>query len=86
MTPYELSIYANLYNERKMQEDKDRITQAYLVAAWTSRWVWEKKIPTLEKVLPKEKELKVNKPERMTSEKMLERIKEINAQLGGTVY
>ena len=61
-TPYEFSIILNGYAERKQQDYDLVITQAYL----TSRWVWAKKLPGLEKILNK-KETKEN----MTDEQMM---------------
>mgnify|MGYP000883704311 CR=1 FL=1 len=75
ITPHELNIRAKGYAKRQEQQQKLTIYQAYLI----SRWVWSKKIDI-------KKYLGENKPKRkMSDEEMLERVKQLNALLGGEV-
>ena len=75
ITPFELSMAARGYSKRQEQRQKESMYQAYLI----SRWVWAKKIDI-------KKYLGENKPKRrMTDEEMLERVKQLNALLGGEV-
>lgn len=78
MTPYELNLSAEIYAEKKKQEEQNMIIQAYLI----SRWVWAKEVP-IEKIL---NELGTNKEKReMTDEQMLAQVKVLNALFGGEV-
>ena len=75
ITPFELSMAARGYSKRQEQRQKESMYQAYLI----SRWVWAKKIDI-------KKYLGEDKPKRrMTDEEMLERVKQLNALLGGEV-
>ena len=75
ITPFELSLAVKGYSKRQEQRQKESMYQAYLI----SRWVWAKKIDI-------KKYLGENKPRRrMTDEEMLERVKQLNALLGGEV-
>lgn len=75
ITPFELSMAARGYSKRQEQRQKESMYQAYLI----SRWVWAKKIDI-------KKYLGENKPKRrMTDEEMLEKVKTLNALMGGTV-
>lgn len=75
ITPFELSMAARGYSKRQEQRQKESMYQAYLI----SRWVWAKKIDI-------KKYLGENKPKRkMSDEEMLERVKQLNALLGGEV-
>lgn len=75
ITPFELSTVVKGYAKRQEQRQKESMYQAYLI----SRWVWAKKIDI-------KKYLGENKPKRkMTDEEMLERVKQLNALLGGEV-
>lgn len=75
ITPFELSMAARGYSKRQEQRQKESMYQAYLI----SRWVWAKKIDI-------KKYLGENKPKRrMTDEEMLERVKQLNALLGGEI-
>ena len=51
ITPYELSIFAESYLERKEIESEERILQAYLTALWSRT----KKMPNINKILKREK-------------------------------
>ena len=75
ITPFELSTVVKGYSKRQEQRQKESMYQAYLI----SRWVWAKKIDI-------KKYLGEDKPKRrMTDEEMLEKVKVLNALMGGTV-
>lgn len=78
MTPAELNLSAEIYAEKKKQEEQNIIIQAYLI----SRWVWAKNVP-IEKIL----ENMGNKKEKkeMTDEEMLNQVKILNNLFGGEV-
>jgi hypothetical protein len=77
MTPHELYLYAQVFNEKHKQEIEDRIALTYLGAAWQR----SEKLPSLESILNKQEEKK-----KMTNEEMLEEVKKLNAAFGGTTY
>ena len=60
MTPAELNLSAEIYAEKKKQEEQNMIMQAYLI----SKWVWAKEVP-IEKIL---NELGTNKEKRDKSD------------------
>ena len=74
MTPYQLSVYADVYKDRKKQEEEEKVTIAYLGAYWQR----VKKMPSLQEVLGKSKPKK-----EMSSQDMLKRVKQLNALFGG---
>lgn len=79
MTPYQLTLHAKVYGEKREEENKEKITLAYINAMWTYQWFGKKKPESLEKIIN-------NKPkEAMTDEAMLERVKVLNAIFGGEV-
>jgi hypothetical protein len=80
MTPYELKIYSNAYHENKEAESKEKLTLAYITSLWTSRWVWEKKVPGLDKILNN------NTNKQMEPQEVLEQVKKMNVSLGGVIY
>ena len=67
MTPRAFFLYADGFNRRKEEEEKNSIYQAYLI----SRWVWSKKVD-IEKVLGESQE---NSKE-MSAEQMLSQVKD----------
>ena len=75
ITPFELDIRAKGYAKRQEQQQKLSIYQAYLI----SRWVWAKRVD-IKKYLGEQKPKR-----RMTDEEMLERVKQLNALLGGEI-
>ncbi len=78
MTPSELNLSAEIYAEKKKQEEQNMIIQAYLI----SRWVWAKEVP-IEKIL---NELGTNKEKKeMTDEEMFNQVKILNTMFGGEV-
>lgn len=78
MTPAELNLSAEIYAEKKKQEEQNMIIQAYLI----SRWVWAKEVP-IEKILEDVGTTKENKV--MTDEEMLAQVKILNSLFGGKV-
>jgi hypothetical protein len=81
MTPYQLTLYAEVYNEQKKKEIEFQKQLTYLGALWTSRLVWQKRPQSYEQ-LTKQK----NDKEKMTPEEILAEVMKINAELGGTTY
>ena len=78
MTPAELNLYAEIYAEKKKQEEQNMIIQAYLI----SRWVWAKEVP-IEKILEDMGNKQENKA--MTDEAMLKQVMILNNIFGGEV-
>ena len=78
MTPDELNLSAEIYAEKKKQDEQNLIIQAYLI----SRWVWAKEVP-IEKILEDMGNKQENKA--MTDEEMLNQVKVLNALFGGEV-
>lgn len=78
MTPDELNLTANVYMEKKKQEEQNMIIQAYLI----SRWVWAKNVP-IEKILGEMGTVKEKKE--MTDEQMFNQVKMLNNLFGGEV-
>ena len=71
------------YIQKNKRDREERIIQAYMTAAWQRA----KKMPELDKFLKdlEEKERR-NSGEPQTPESMLEVVKMLNAQFGGTTY
>ena len=78
MTPAELNLSAEIYAEKKKQEEQNMIIQACLI----SRWVWAKEVP-IEKILNELGTKQENKI--MTDEEMLNQVKMLNNLFGGEV-
>ena len=80
MTPYEMNLVIEAYNERKEERHKESVTLAYVNALWTIQWLGDKKghPKPLNEILGIKKEKKV-----MTGEQMLEQVKQLNALFGG---
>lgn len=74
ITPHELNLCIQAYNERMTIEGKERLTIAYLTAAWGR----VKKMPDLKKILGEEKRKKLQTPEQM-----LKVVQQLNAAFGG---
>lgn len=75
MTPYELTIYIDAWNEKEKQEDERYIVSAWLSAAWYRC----EKLPKLSEILGREIETE------QTDEQLLESIIELNKKFGGIV-
>lgn len=78
MTPYELSLFIENYNEKQKYEIEEKISLVYLGAAWQRA----EKMPSLDSVLKKTQPTK----KKMTDEEMLNEVLKINAAFGGTTY
>lgn len=77
MTPYQLSLHAQDYAERKKAENEEKIAIAWL-GAYLQR---VKKMPSLNKMFSADKPKK-----KMAPEEILEAIKRLNSAFGGTTY
>lgn len=81
LTPFEFNLMVKSYSIKTKAENHEKITLAYVNAYWNAQWMAGKsKPPTLEKLLGSSKQ---KKP--MTDERMLERVKQLNALFGGEV-
>lgn len=80
MTPYELYLVAQVYKEKREEEHKEKITLAYINAAWTAQWFGKNKPRPLAKILEG-----MNPKKAMTDEEMLKQVKALNTMLGGEV-
>lgn len=78
LTPYEFSLVANAYAKRREEEAEEKLTLAYINAAWTIQFLGKNK-PKLDNVLKK------NNKKEMTDEEMLKQIKLLNNLLGGEI-
>lgn len=74
MTPYELSLHIQVYNEKRIQEDKEKIALVHL-GEYLHR---QKKLPSVKQLLGNEKK------KQMTDKEMFEQVKKLNALFGGT--
>lgn len=83
LTPYELSLMIKGCAKRKEEENKEKISLAYINAMWTIQWLGKKSNhpkPLKEILDGIGKEKKV-----MTDEQMLAVVKNLNAMFGGEV-
>lgn len=67
MTPRELMLHVEEYNERLLLEQRNLITQAYLTAAWQR----SKKMPPLNRVLGELKAKPAQKPLQPQTDKQM---------------
>jgi hypothetical protein len=79
MTPYELSLYSEATIEKQEAELKERLTLVWLGEFYHRT----KKLPSLKDELKKVSKSQ-SKPREMTDKEMLETVKRLNAQFGGT--
>jgi hypothetical protein len=77
MTPLEFRLHIKVYNEKRKENEKDRIATAYLGAAWQRA----KKLPNIKRLLEMEQQKR-----KMTNEEMLLKVKQLNAAFGGDTY
>lgn len=77
MTPAELSTLIDIYNRKQKQRHDEMVTVAYLSAYYNR----VKKMPNIKDILGK----KQTETEQSPSD-LLNKLKELNAQLGGEVY
>lgn len=75
LTPGELSILVTAFNQRMKDEHDEKLVVAYLTAYWKR----VKKMPSIKEIIKQEKK-------EQTAEDMLDMIKRLNAEMGGTVY
>jgi sulfur relay (sulfurtransferase) DsrC/TusE family protein len=75
MTPYQLSLIIDNYNELKKMESEDKLVLTYLGAYWQR----VKKMPSIKEILKQPKK-------KMTAEEILAEVKKINTSMGGTTY
>lgn len=83
MTPFELNIYAEAYKNRIIEETKEKVTLAYMNAAWTIQWLGKKhqQPRPLKEILDNiGKERKIMTDEEMEKQAML-----LNKLFGGEV-
>jgi hypothetical protein len=77
MTPYELSLFARIYNEKQQRDNEEKLTLVWLGEYWHRL----KKLPTMNEALGRKDEPK----QPMTDDEMLETVKKLNAKFGGIV-
>lgn len=77
MTPHQLNLIIQVYDDKKKAEDEEKLTLTYLGAYWQR----VKKMPSLKQLLGKEQP-----KETMTPEDILNKIKQLNTAFGGTIY
>jgi hypothetical protein len=76
MTPYELNIHAEIFEEKQKFDQEERLT-----LVWMGEYFHRvEKLPTLNELLGKKKESK-----EMTAEEMLQKVMQLNSALDGTV-
>lgn len=78
LTPYEFSLVVSAYYKRREEEAEEKITLAYINAAWTIQFLGKNK-PKLDGILKKKQK------KEMTDKEMLNQIKILNNILGGEV-
>ena len=72
MTPFELNVYAKAYARRREEAYDMDVLHAYLI----SRWVWARRLDV-------RKYLYSEKQQDMTDADMLQKVKALNALMGG---
>jgi hypothetical protein len=77
LTPYELMLHVEAYLEKQQAGLEEKVTLVWLGEYYHRT----KKLPSLQKVI---KEIQPNKGQ-MTTDEMLKRVKQLNAQFGGEV-
>lgn len=77
LTPFEFSLIINSYSQRREEEAEEKITLAYINAAWTVQFLGKNK-PKLDKVIKQKKK-------EMTNQEMLNQVKILNNLMGGEV-
>lgn len=77
MTPRQLLLHAEAYNQRLEYEQECKRQEIYTTALLISNFVWaKKKKPTYEQIFQKKKE-------QMTDEQMFRQVLALNAKFGG---
>lgn len=80
ITPAELTFKVEVYNRKQQQRYDEVVTMSYLSAYYNRI----KKMPKLSEVLSKKEEKEI--PKQQSPETLLEKLKLLNAQMGGDVY
>lgn len=75
ITPHELNLHVQAYNERMEYEYKERLTMAYYTAGWSR----VKRMPDLNKLLGSTN----HSDGQQTDEQLLKTIRQLNAAMGG---
>ena len=76
MTPYELNIHAEIFEEKQRFEQEERLS-----LVWMGEYFHRvEKMPTLNELLGKKEETKV-----MSAEEMLANVMQLNSAMDGTV-
>jgi len=76
MTPYELNLHAEIFEEKQKFEQEERLT-----LVWMGEYFHRiETLPPLKEVLGKKEE-----PKEMTAEEMLANVMQLNSALDGTV-
>jgi len=76
MTPYELNIHAEIFEEKQRFEQEERLS-----LVWMGEYLHRvEKMPTLNELLGKKEETKV-----MSAEEMLANVMQLNSAMDGTV-
>lgn len=84
MTPYELNLKAQAYQEKQKNRFKEKISLEYYNAMWTIQWLGEKKHhPKPLKDILKELDKEVKEKRIMTDEEMLNQVMVLNMIFGG---
>lgn len=76
MTPHELNLRIQVYNEEKLEKGEEEFIIAYLTAYWNR----VKRMPNLRNILSS-----IRPREEMSDEQLLAQIKAMNAAMGGEV-
>ena len=84
MTPYQLQLYCEIYNEKRREEFEDRWTIAWVQAKWTIQWLGKDKPPSIDKFLGKT-EKQEQKESGMSDAAMFSIATQLNAAFGGKV-
>lgn len=80
MTPYQHRLMLEDYVVKEKEKEDLKLFEIYLTSLWTSRWIWNKRVPTFKEIMDKLEPKKA-----MTDEQMLAQVKVLNAMLGGEV-
>jgi hypothetical protein len=76
MTPYELTLHAEIYQEKQKFDQEERLS-----LVWMGEYFHRvEKLPTLNEILGKKEEMK-----EMSAEEMLANVMQLNSALDGTV-
>jgi hypothetical protein len=76
MTPHELNLRIQVYNEENLEKGEEELVIAYLTAYWNR----VRRMPNLKNILSS-----IRPREEMSDEQLLAQIKAMNAAMGGKV-